>query len=110
MQVPFVASWWPTFGEPDVVLSLAYSSQAFYNETGWIDPKLDELIAAGRAEQDDAMRKTIYTEVQQLISEQRSSRRAQSQVMLRWGRVYSAYSATSSTPIGALSPDDDRDR
>ena len=70
MQVPFVASWWPTFGEPDVVLSLAYSSQAFYNETGWIDPKLDELIAAGRAEQDDAMRKTIYTEVQQLISEQ----------------------------------------
>ena len=53
-----------------MVLSLAYSSQAFYNETGWIDPKLDELIAAGRAEQDDAMRKTIYTEVQQLISEQ----------------------------------------
>jgi peptide/nickel transport system substrate-binding protein len=70
MQAPFFASWWPVFSDPNAVLPLAYSSDGFYNESGWSDPTVDELIAAGRAEQDAEQRKQIYAEAQQIISEQ----------------------------------------
>lgn len=70
MQVPFFTSWWPVFSDPNAVLPLAYSSDGFYNESGWSDPNVDELIAAGRAEQDGEKRKEIYAEAQQIISEQ----------------------------------------
>lgn len=70
MQAPFFTSWWPVFSDPNAVLPLAYSADGFYNESGWSDPKVDELIAAGRAEQDGEKRKQIYAEAQQIISEQ----------------------------------------
>lgn len=70
MQAPFFTSWWPVFSDPNAVLPLAFSSQGFYNESGWGDPQVDELIAAGRAEQDMEKRKQIYAEAQQIISEQ----------------------------------------
>jgi peptide/nickel transport system substrate-binding protein len=70
MQAPFFASWWPVFSEPNAVLPLAFSSQGFYNESGWGDPDVDELIAAGRAELDVEKRKQIYAEAQQIISEE----------------------------------------
>lgn len=70
LQAPFFISWWPVFSDPNAVLPLAFSSQGFYNESGWGDRKLDELIAAGRAEQDVEKRKQIYAGAQQIISEQ----------------------------------------
>lgn len=70
MQVPFFVSWWPTISEPNGVLPLGYSSQGFYNESGWSDPKLDELIAKARGELDMEQRKQDYAEVQKIISEQ----------------------------------------
>lgn len=70
MQVPFFTSWWPVFSDPNAVLPLAFSGQGFYNESGWSDAKVDELIAAGRGEQDVEKRKAIYAEAQQIISEQ----------------------------------------
>lgn len=70
MQTPFFISWWPILPEPDGVLSLGYSAQAFFNESGWTDPDLDALIEAGRGEQDMEQRQQIYAEAQQIISEQ----------------------------------------
>jgi len=70
MKVPFFVSWWPVFSEPDGILPLAYRAQGFYNESGWSDPNVDELIATGRGKQDLEKRKAIYAEVQQIISEQ----------------------------------------
>ena len=70
MQVAFFVSWWPVFSEPDGVLPLAYASQGFYNESGLSDPKLDDLIVAGRGELNGEKRHAIYAEIQQMISEQ----------------------------------------
>ncbi|MFZ4850281.1 MAG: ABC transporter substrate-binding protein [Caldilinea sp.] len=70
MQAPFFISWWPVFSDPEGVLPLAYSSSGFYNESGWSDPKVDELIVAARGTQDVNQRKAIYAEIQQVISEQ----------------------------------------
>lgn len=68
MQVPFFVSWWPVFGDPDGLLPLAFSAEGPYNESGWSDPKVEELIVAARGAQDLEQRKTLYAEVQQIIS------------------------------------------
>lgn len=70
MQVPFFVSWWPVFSEPDGVLPLGYASTGSFNESGMSDPKLDDLIIAGRGEQKAEQRKAVYAEIQQIISEQ----------------------------------------
>jgi peptide/nickel transport system substrate-binding protein len=70
MQTPFFISWWPVFSDPNAVLPDAFSAQGDFNESGWSDPKVDELIAAGRAELDVEKRKQIYAEAQQIISEE----------------------------------------
>lgn len=70
MKVPFFVSWWPVMSEPNGILPLAYSSKGFYNESGWSDPQLDELIGKGRGERDLAQRQKEYAEVQKMISEQ----------------------------------------
>jgi peptide/nickel transport system substrate-binding protein len=70
MQTPFFVSWWPLLSEPDHILSICYLSKAGFNESGWGDPKLDDLIAKGRQERDPAKRRPIYAEIQKLISEQ----------------------------------------
>ena len=70
MQTPFFVSVWGNPIDPDQMLSLAYESDAIYNETGWQNPDLDALIQAGRVERDEAKRKEIYAQAQQLISEE----------------------------------------
>lgn len=70
MQTPFFVSVWGNPIDPDQMLSLAYQSDAIYNETGWKNPDLDALIQAGRVERDEAKRKEIYRQAQQLISEE----------------------------------------
>jgi peptide/nickel transport system substrate-binding protein len=70
MQTPFFVSWWPVFSDPNGVLPLAYSSAGVYNESGWSDPRADELIIAARGELDFEKRKAMYAEVQKMISEQ----------------------------------------
>ena len=57
MQAPFFISWWPVFSDPNAVLPDAFSAQGDFNESGWSDPKVDELIAAGRAELDVAQQR-----------------------------------------------------
>lgn len=70
MQAPFTGFWWPVFSEPSGTLPLAYTSTGLYNESGWSDPQVDELIVAAQGELDEAKRKEVYAQIQQIISEQ----------------------------------------
>ena len=69
-QTPFFLDYWPTFSEPDVPLSLAYMAGGSFNVSNWSDPHLAELIIQAHGTQDMAARQTLYTEVQELISQE----------------------------------------
>lgn len=68
MQAPFYVSYWPADREPDNILSMAFATNSPFNESGWGDPRVDELIVASRGERDLAVRKQQLAEIQQTIS------------------------------------------
>ena len=51
----------------DLVFSLFYKSDAAWNETGWQNPRFDQLLMAARAETNEAARKAMYGEMQALV-------------------------------------------
>ena len=69
MQTPFFVSFWPGLADPDEILTFAYHSQGYFNESGWSTAELDGWIEAARAETDPTKRKAIYTDIQQLIAQ-----------------------------------------
>ena len=56
----------------DALFTLFFKSDAPWNETGWKDPRFDQLLVQARAETDDAKRKQIYADMQTMIAEQNS--------------------------------------
>ncbi|MGF6805129.1 peptide/nickel transport system substrate-binding protein [Paraburkholderia sp. Clong3] len=54
----------------DVLFTQFFKSDAPWNESGWNNPKFDQLLAAARSETDDAKRKQMYGDMQVLVSEQ----------------------------------------
>ncbi|KKB62856.1 ABC transporter substrate-binding protein [Robbsia andropogonis] len=52
----------------DVLFSQFFASKAPWNESGWNNPKFDQLLLAARAETDEAKRKQMYGDMQQIIS------------------------------------------
>jgi peptide/nickel transport system substrate-binding protein len=67
---PWCESYFGTRPTPDGIFSLAYTSDAPWNETGIKNAKLDDLLKQGRAELDEAKRKAIYGEMQQIVSDE----------------------------------------
>ncbi|MEM7505488.1 MAG: ABC transporter substrate-binding protein [Pseudomonadota bacterium] len=67
---PFCACYWGARPVEDMILSIAYTSDAPWNDTRINIPRVDELVTAARAELDPAKRKVMYSEVQALISSQ----------------------------------------
>ena len=63
---PFVFVQWGARPTPDVMFSLAYKADADWNESHWKNPRFNELLAAAKAELDDAKRTEQYAEMQQL--------------------------------------------
>ena len=51
----------------DLVFSLFYKSDTDWNESGWKNPRFDQLLLAARGEADEARRKQMYGEMQQLV-------------------------------------------
>jgi peptide/nickel transport system substrate-binding protein len=51
----------------DLVFSLFYSSTAPWNESGWKNEKFDQLLVAARGEADEARRKQLYGDMQELV-------------------------------------------
>lgn len=69
-QTSFFVDYWPTFSEPDLPLSLAYLTEAPFEVSNLSDPHLDELIIQARGTPGMAERQTLYTEAQELISQE----------------------------------------
>ncbi|MFX1737318.1 ABC transporter substrate-binding protein [Paraburkholderia sp. A1RI_3L] len=54
----------------DVLFTQFFKSDAPWNESGWKNPKFDQLLLAARAETDDAKRKQMYADMQVLVSKE----------------------------------------
>jgi peptide/nickel transport system substrate-binding protein len=67
---PFCNSHWGARPTADMMFSLAYTSQAKWNETHLKSARLDELVKIARAELNQAKRQEAYTECQQLIRDE----------------------------------------
>ncbi|WP_165104960.1 MULTISPECIES: ABC transporter substrate-binding protein [unclassified Caballeronia] len=54
----------------DVLFTQFFKSDAPWNESGWKDPRFDQLLLSARAETDEAKRKAMYGEMQVLVADQ----------------------------------------
>jgi peptide/nickel transport system substrate-binding protein len=67
MKAPFCGTYWGGRPTADLMLSVAYASDAAWNETFWRRPDFDKLLAAARAELDTPKRKQMYHDLQLMI-------------------------------------------
>lgn len=67
---PFCAAFWGARPVEDMILSLVYTSDAPWNDTAIDLPRVDQLVTMARAELNEDKRRTMYREVQELISQQ----------------------------------------
>ena len=51
----------------DLMFSLFYKSDAAWNESGWKNPRFDRLLVEARGEANQAKRKQLYGEMQELV-------------------------------------------
>jgi len=69
MKKPFVSGGWNTRPTTDIMLTIAYSSDAKWNDTNWRRPTFDKLLVEARATTDFEQRKQLYCEAQLMIHE-----------------------------------------
>lgn len=67
MHKPMFMAGWNPRPTADIMLTLAYKSDAPWNESHWQNSRFDELLKRGRGELDTDKRKEIYCEAQRLI-------------------------------------------
>jgi len=60
---PFTAVSWGARPTPDVMFSLAYKSDAAWNESFWQNERFNELLLQAKAELDDTLRAEMYREM-----------------------------------------------
>jgi len=73
LKKPWCASYYSGRATEDWMFATAYESGAPWNESHWEDARFNELMLMGRKELDSARRRTIYHEMQQILSERGSS-------------------------------------
>ena len=69
LKSPFCVSYWGGRPTADQMLTIAYKSDAKWNETSWRRPAFDALLVAARTETDEGKRKGMYFDLQKMISE-----------------------------------------
>ena len=69
MKAPFCASYWGGRPTADQMLTIAYKSDAAWNETFWKRDAFDQILLAARTEADAARRKAMYVDLQTMISQ-----------------------------------------
>ena len=67
LKKPFSGCDWYGRATCDWLFSLAYSSDASWNNTHWKNTRFDELLVAARAETDTSKRAAQYAEMQQVL-------------------------------------------
>ncbi len=67
---PFCVSVW--YGQPteDMMLTQAFAADSAWNETHWTHERFNQLLVEARAELDNAKRRAMYVEMQQLIHDE----------------------------------------
>ncbi|WP_343081423.1 ABC transporter substrate-binding protein [Ostreiculturibacter nitratireducens] len=68
MKKPFCASYWGGRPVEDQMFTTAYKTGASWNESFWSNERFDALLAAARSELDEAKRRDMYHEMQQIVS------------------------------------------
>ena len=68
LKKPFCASYWGGRPTEDQMFSVAYAGGAAWNEGHWTNARFDELLLAARSELDEAKRREMYQEMQQIVS------------------------------------------
>jgi peptide/nickel transport system substrate-binding protein len=51
----------------DLIFSIFFKSDASANESGWKDPRFDQLLLAARGEADEAKRRQMYADMQVMV-------------------------------------------
>jgi peptide/nickel transport system substrate-binding protein len=54
----------------DLIFSIFFKSDASANESGWKDPRFDQLLLAARGEADEAKRRQMYADMQVMVHDQ----------------------------------------
>jgi peptide/nickel transport system substrate-binding protein len=67
LKAPFVTSYWGGRAAATQMLGVAYGPDAPWNESHFKDPRFSELLAAARAETDEAKRKPMIWEMQAIL-------------------------------------------
>lgn len=67
MKFPVHMSGWSAKATADIMLSISLESKAPWNESQWKNDAFDQLLAGSRIEVDQAKRKAMYCEMQQLL-------------------------------------------
>lgn len=67
MKKPFIMSSWGGRLTEDWMFSTAYESGAAWNDSYWKNERFDTLLKAARSELDEAKRRNMYVEMQQLV-------------------------------------------
>ena len=70
MKTSLAVSSWNMRPTANVMMTLAFHSEAPWNESAYRNPRLDQLLLETRAETDEGKRKDMFCEAQQLISDE----------------------------------------
>ena len=70
MNTPVCATGWNMRPSANLMLTLAYKSDAAWNESQWNHPRFDQLLLESRAEKDASMRHEMYCEMQRIIRDE----------------------------------------
>ncbi len=70
LKKAWCACYWSGRATEDWMFSTAYESGVPWNDTNWENKRFQELLLKARAELDAAKRKTMYTEMQMLMSQE----------------------------------------
>ncbi|MEM1101271.1 MAG: ABC transporter substrate-binding protein, partial [Pseudomonadota bacterium] len=70
LKKPRCACYWSGRATEDWMFSTAYETGVPWNDTQWENARFQELLLDGRAELDSSRREAIYTEMQQIMSEE----------------------------------------
>ena len=70
MKTPLASSGWNMRPTANIMLTLKYHSEAPWNDSVYKNPRLDQILLDTRAETDEAKRKEMFCEAQQLISDE----------------------------------------
>ncbi len=70
MKKAWTAVFWSGRATEDWMFSIAYAADAKWNDTFWKHDRFNQLLVAARAELDDAKRRQMYGEMQQIVRDE----------------------------------------